>query len=191
MKKENRLEKIKGHMPVIVTRNYLKGLDDEITRTEGQIDYFRYETNREKSKKEQWIKNYEQLEIIKNKEIERLTSEISSKNEILEAALKEKEEKSLENEKLSKKVAILQKSNQDIGQSKGGVVAANHKLKAELDAKEQVIKEYKILVDDLKNKNKLQEEKIQELSKKVNHKVIEYKNNGLPKQTKKTFSRKK
>lgn len=198
MKKENILEKIKGYLPAFVTRGYVEELYNEIKQAENQADGRQILLEKEiKAKKQEQIKNeqlqkdIQQLEAVKNKEIQRLENKISSQNETLEIVLKEKEKKSLENVELGKKVAILQKNNQSIGQSKGGVVAANHKLKAELDAKNQVIKEYQILVNDLKNKNKLQEEKIQELSKKVNHKIIEYKNNGLPKQTKKIFSGKK
>lgn len=64
----------------------------------------------------------------------------------------------------------------------------NHKLRSQLDAKIQIIKEYEKAIENLENKNQVQLEKIKELSQKVEHETIEYENDGLPKQTKQVLT---
>ena len=60
-------------------------------------------------------------------------------------------------------------------------------LKNQLDAKERVIEEYKIALIESEKRNSNQANKIKELTSKIEHNSIEYKNNGLSKQTKSAF----
>ena len=75
-----------------------------------------------------------------------------------------------------------------MGTAKGGLTKENHKLRSQLDAKIQIIKEYEKAIENLENKNQVQLEKIKELSQKVEHETIEYENDGLPKQTKQVLT---
>lgn len=83
----------------------------------------------------------------------------------------------------------LKKENSKISASKGGYVKENNKLRAKLDAKDRVIEEYQKALYQAEEKNQNQLNTIKELTKKIDHKSIEYKNNGLPKQSKKAFKK--
>lgn len=58
-----------------------------------------------------------------------------------------------------------------------------------VDAQKQAIKEYEMAIDKLESQNKIQVDKIKELSSQIPHSKIEYANNGLPKQTKENLKR--
>lgn len=90
--------------------------------------------------------------------------------------------------KLEKELSKIREENIKLGTAKGGLTKENHKLRSQLDAKIQIIKEYEKAIENLENKNQIQLEKIKELSQKVEHETIEYKNNGLPKQTKQVLT---
>lgn len=76
-----------------------------------------------------------------------------------------------------------------LSSEKGGYIKENNKLRAKLDAKDRVIEEYEKALRDLEEKNQNQLNTIKELTKKIEHKSIEYKNNGLSKQSKKAFKK--
>lgn len=76
-----------------------------------------------------------------------------------------------------------------LSSEKGGYIKENNKLRAKLDAKDRVIEEYEKALRDLEEKNQNQLNVIKELTKKIEHKSIEYKNNGLSKQSKKAFKK--
>lgn len=83
----------------------------------------------------------------------------------------------------------LKSDKQKLSSEKGGLTKENNKLRAKLDAKERVIEEYEKALHDSEEKNQNQLNTIKELTKKIEHKSIEYKNNGLSKQTKKAFKK--
>lgn len=151
---------------------------------------------REEHQSEIGIKNNEIRRL--EKRIETLINENSQKNEALEKTINEKEELLLivdslkklnrsylaTREKLSKhlqKIKKESKENEKLVQ----------KLQNSVDAKERVIVEYEKAIEDLESKNQIQSEKIQELSKKIEHETIEYENDGLPKQTKQSLKSKR
>lgn len=76
-----------------------------------------------------------------------------------------------------------------LSSEKGGYIKEINKLRAKLDAKDRVIEEYEKALRDLEEKNQNQLNTIKELTKKIEHKSIEYKNNGLSKQSKKAFKK--
>lgn len=212
MKKESKLQIIKGYMPVIVTRKYLDGLHEEIEQSDIQADDFNRMRQKEKDEKDQLQKDYDQLEELKNKEIERLKSKISSqsdelnsKNESLEIALKEKEEKSFRleeiTEELSSAIRIInarkanskRQSNHIKKLKKQIKVLTKLKIQNEesLNAKDLVIAEDRKLIEELQEKNKVQASKIKEFSKEVEHNSLEYQEDGLPKPTKEVLSKRK
>lgn len=121
---------------------------------------------------------------IKNKEekIEELSKELSDRNQSLEKAIKEKEI-------LSIRVSELKKYKKEIDGQKGGYLKIINDLNNKLDAKERVIEEYERALKDSEEKNQNQLNVIKDLTKKIEHKSIEYKNNGLSKQTKKAFKK--
>lgn len=212
MKKESKLQIIKGYMPVIVTRKYLDGLHEEIEQSDNQADDFNRMRQKEKAEKDQLQKDINQLEEIKNKEIERLKNKISSqsdelnsKNKSLEIALKEKEEKSFKLEetteelsstkrRLSSYIAISSKQTKHIKDLKDQIkVLTKLKIQNEdsLEAKDLVIAEDRKLIEELQEKNRVQASKIKEFSKEVEHNSLEYQEDGLPKPTKEILSKRK
>ena len=69
---------------------------------------------------------------------------------------------------------------------------------AKLNSLNEVYNSSQNLIDDLtvkiaklENQNQIQAQKIKELASKTEHEVIEYENDGLPKQTKENFKRRK
>lgn len=91
--------------------------------------------------------------------------------------------------KLEKELSKIREENIKLGTAKGGLTNENNKLKAKLDAKDRVIEEYEKALYQAEEKNQNQLNTIKELTKKIEHKSIEYKNNGLSKQTKKAFKK--
>lgn len=83
----------------------------------------------------------------------------------------------------------LKSDKQKLSSEKGGLTKENNKLRAKLDAKERVIEEYEKALHDSEEKNQNQLNTIKDLTKKIEHKSIEYKNNGLSKQPKKAFKK--
>lgn len=83
----------------------------------------------------------------------------------------------------------LKSDKQKLSSEKGGLTKENNKLRAKLDAKDRVIEEYQKALYQAEEKNQNQLNTIKELTKKIEHKSIEYKNNGLPKQSKKAFKK--
>lgn len=64
-----------------------------------------------------------------------------------------------------------------LSSEKGGYIKENNKLRAKLDAKDRVIEEYEKALYQAEEKNQNQLNTIKELTKKIDHKSIEYKNN--------------
>lgn len=191
MKKENKLEKIKGYLPKVVTKNYITGLFDEIEQAERQADGYLDE-------KKQAIKDKASLEQIKNKEIHRLENtikdlqkEISEKNDSLEKTIIEKEQKTVELFAKSEQIGRFESKFIKSRAAQGGLTKKNNSLRKQLEEKAKIIADYKTQINQLKEKNEIQKSQIQELSKKVKHIMPEYQNSGLPKPTRKTFSRKR
>lgn len=91
--------------------------------------------------------------------------------------------------KLEKELSKIREENIKLGTAKGELTKENNKLKAKLDAKDRVIEEYEKALYQAEEKNQNQLNTIKELTKKIEHKSIEYKNNGLSKQTKKAFKK--
>ncbi len=91
--------------------------------------------------------------------------------------------------KLEKELSKIREENIKLGTAKSGLTKENNKLKAKLDAKDRVIEEYEKALYQAEEKNQNQLNTIKELTKKIEHKSIEYKNNGLSKQTKKAFKK--
>lgn len=91
--------------------------------------------------------------------------------------------------KLEKELSKIREENIKLGTAKGRLTKENNKLKAKLDAKDRVIEEYEKALYQAEEKNQNQLNTIKELTKKIEHKSIEYKNNGLSKQTKKAFKK--
>ena len=120
----------------------------------------------------------ESMQKVKDREITRLQNEISN--------AKENNNKIIE---LEAKIVKLKKENSKISASKGGLTKENNKLRTKLDAKDRVIEEYQKALYQAEEKNQNQLNTIKELTKKIDHKSIEYKNNGLPKQSKKAFKK--
>lgn len=83
----------------------------------------------------------------------------------------------------------LKSDKQKLSSEKGGLTKENNKLRAKIDAKDRVIEEYQKALYQAEEKNQNQLNTIKELTKKIDHKSIEYKNNGLPKQSKKAFKK--
>lgn len=94
----------------------------------------------------------------------------------------------MQEKEISKLKSINQKLKSDkqkLSSEKGGLTKENHKLRSQLDAKDRVIEEYKMALEESEKRNQLQADKIQSLTKKTNHSIEEYKNNGLRKNMKK------
>ena len=122
---------------------------------------------------------------IKDKSIKELENTIKNKNtQIEELTLKVNDINKLET-----KLEKLKKSNIKNGSAKGGLIKEINKLKSQLDAKERVIEEYKIALIESEKRNSNQANKIKELTSKIEHNSIEYKNDGLSKQTKSAFKK--
>lgn len=115
------------------------------------------------------------MQKIKDKEINRLQKKIESDSLI---QLEDK-----------KSIAELKEYKQKNDDQKGGYIKEINKLRAKLDAKDRVIEEYEKALYQAEEKNQNQLNTIKELTKKIEHKSIEYKNNGLSKQTKKAFKK--
>lgn len=166
-----KLSELKGYIPVIITRNTYDDLLDQIAQGEKGTARENREKNEIFKQYRQLKKDFDEFEINSNKEIkkskqkiEELTNDLSAKNQSLEDVIKEKET-------LSIRVAELEEYKKQTDGQKGGYTKEINKLKTQLKESE--------------NKNKVQAEKIQELSKSKPHTIEEYKNNGLRKNMKK------
>lgn len=212
MKKESKLNKIKRHMPIIVTRNYLNDLKDEIKQAEDQADDYQRILKDKKDKCDQLEIDINQLEKLKDKEIERLKNKISSQNEelnrknkLLETTLKEKEEKSIEFEEIVQEVSSLKrklnayiansaKQSKHLEELKERIkllAKINIQNEEKINAKDLIIAEDTKIIEELTKKNEVQASKIQEFTKKIEHIELEYQEDGLPKPTKETLSKRK
>lgn len=184
MNQKSKFEKIKGYAPIITTRNYIEGLKDEITQAEYQANRSNTEKNEAVGERDKLKKEIESINETHTKEIKKLENELSSKNESLEISLKSNETNSLKIANLNEEIIILQRKNKNINQDKEELVEENNNLKSKLEEATQIIV-------DLKNKNSVQASKIKEFSKKSKHLPLEYKEDGLPKQTKETLLKRK
>nr|DAV26513.1 MAG TPA: hypothetical protein [Caudoviricetes sp.] len=164
-------------MKILTNRNF-KILTDTLSVFKNKIKELSDEAEIKDAKIESMQKTYISMQKVKDREITRLQNEISN--------AKENNNKIIE---LEAKIVKLKKENSKIGASKGGLMKENNKLRAKLDAKDRVIEEYEKALRDLEEKNQNQLNTIKELTKKIDHKSIEYKNNGLPKQSKKAFKK--
>ncbi len=164
-------------MKILTNRNF-KILTDTLSVFKNKIKELSDEAEIKDAKIESMQKTYISMQKVKDREITRLQNEISN--------AKENNNKIIE---LEAKIVKLKKENSKISASKGGLTKENNKLRTKLDAKDRVINEYEKALRDLEEKNQNQLNTIKELTKKIEHKSIEYKNNGLPKQSKKAFKK--
>lgn len=164
-------------MKILTNRNF-KVLTDTLSVFKNKIKELSDEAEIKDAKIESMQKTYISMQKVKDREITRLQNEISN--------AKENNNKIIE---LEAKIVKLKKENSKINASKGGLTKENNKLKAKLDAKDRVIGEYEKALYQAEEKNQNQLNTIKELTKKIEHKSIEYKNNGLSKQTKKAFKK--
>lgn len=164
-------------MKILTNRNF-KVLTDTLSVFKNKIKELSDEAEIKDAKIESMQKTYISMQKVKDREITRLQNEISN--------AKENNNKIIE---LEAKIVKLKKENSKINASKGGLTKENNKLKAKLDAKDRVIEEYEKALYQAEEKNQNQLNTIKELTKKIEHKSIEYKNNGLSKQTKKAFKK--
>lgn len=174
---------------------------------QGEAGTFRENREKNKIKKEfEVFKEEHKAEIdIKNKEIgrlekriETLTNENSQKNEALELTINEKEELLLTVDSLKKLnrsyLATREKLSKHLKEVKKAAKETQklvQKLLNNIDAKDRVIVEYKMALEEAEKKNQIQAEKVKELSQKVEHETIEYENDGLPKPTKQSLKSKR
>ena len=164
-------------MKILTNRNF-KILTDTLSVFKNKIKELSDEAEIKDAKIESMQKTYISMQKVKDREITRLQNEISN--------AKENNNKIIE---LEAKIVKLKKENSKISASKGGLMKENNKLRAKLDAKDRVIEEYEKALYQAEEKNQNQLNTIKELTKKIDHKSIEYKNNGLPKQSKKAFKK--
>lgn len=161
-------------MKILLNKDY-KDLLDQIRQGEKGTIRENREKNEIKRELDKLKEDYVVMQKIKDKEINRLQKKIESDSLI-----------QLEDKKL---IAELKEYKQKNDGQKGGLTKENHKLRAKLDAKDRVIEEYQKALYQAEEKNQNQLNTIKELTKKIDHKSIEYKNNGLPKQSKKAFKK--
>ena len=161
-------------MKILLNRDYKDLLDQIMQGEKGTIRENR-EKNEIKRELDKLKEDYVVMQKIKDKEINRLQKKIESDSLI-----------QLEDKKL---IAELKEYKQKNDGQKGGLTKENHKLRAKLDAKDRVIEEYQKALYQAEEKNQNQLNTIKELTKKIDHKSIEYKNNRLPKQSKKAFKK--
>lgn len=159
-------------MKILLNRDY-KDLLDQIKQGEKGTIRENREKNEIKRELDKLKEDYVVMQKIKDKEINRLQKKIESDSLI---QLEDK-----------KSIAELKEYKQKNDGQKGGYIKEINKLRAKLDAKDRVIEEYEKALHDSEEKNQNQLNTIKDLTKKIEHKSIEYKNNGLSKQTKKSF----
>lgn len=164
-------------MKILTNRNF-KILTDTLSVFKNKIKELSDEAEIKDAKIESMQKTYISMQKIKDREITRLQNEISN--------AKENNNKIIE---LEAKIVKLKKENSKISTSKGGLTKENNKLRTKLDAKDRVIEEYKIALIESEKRNSNQANKIKELTSKIEHNSIEYKNDGLSKQTKSAFKK--
>lgn len=132
------------------------------------------------------------MKILTNRNFKILTDTLSVfKNKIKELS-DEAEIKDAKIESMQKTYISMQKvKDREITRLQNEISNAkeNNKLRTKLDAKDRVIEEYQKALYQAEEKNQNQLNTIKELTKKIDHKSIEYKNNGLPKQSKKAFKK--
>lgn len=161
-------------MKILLNRDYKDLLDQIMQGEKGTIRENR-EKNEIKRELDKLKEDYVVMQKIKDKEINRLQKKIESDSLI---QLEDK-----------KSIAELKEYKQKTDGQKGGYIKEINKLIAKLNAKDRVIEEYEKVLHDSEQKNQNQLNTIKELTKKIEHKSIEYKNNGLSKQTKKAFKK--
>lgn len=132
------------------------------------------------------------MKILTNRNFKVLTDTLSVfKNKIKELS-DEAEIKDAKIESMQKTYISMQKvKDREITRLQNEIsnTKENNKLRKKLDAKDRVIEEYQKALYQAEEKNQNQLNTIKELTKKIDHKSIEYKNNGLPKQSKKAFKK--
>lgn len=161
-------------MKILLNRDYKDLLDQIMQGEKGTIRENR-EKNEIKRELDKLKEDYVVMQKIKDKEINRLQKKIESDSLI---QLEDK-----------KSIAELKEYKQKTDGQKVGYIKEINKLIAKLNAKDRVIEEYEKALHDSEQKNQNQLNTIKELTKKIEHKSIEYKNNGLSKQTKKAFKK--
>lgn len=161
-------------MKILLNRDY-KDLLDQIRQGEKGTIRENREKNEIKRELDKLKEDYVVMQKIKDKEINRLQKKIESDSLI---QLEDK-----------KSIAELKEYKQKNDGQKDGYIKEINKLRAKLDAKDRVIEEYEKALYQAEEKNQNQLNTIKELTKKIEHKSIEYKNNGLSKQTKKAFKK--
>lgn len=133
-------------------------------------------------------KTQKELENYKTKNQE-LEIDNAGLKDIINMQEKEISKLQLNNQETETNNKQLKNKTHRLSSEKGGYIKQNNKLRAKLDAKDRVINEYEKALRDLEEKNQNQLNTIKELTKKIEHKSIEYKNNGLSKQSKKAFKK--
>lgn len=169
----------------ILTNKKYKNLLDTLSLFKNKIKEIDDESQIKDAKIESLQDEYVSMQKVKDREIARLQKEISSVKEENNKIANNLIEHSNANTELEEKISELKKENRKISASKGGLTKQNNKLKNKLDAKDRVIEEYKMALEEAEKKNQLQADKIQSLTKKTSHSIEEYKNNGLRKNMKK------
>lgn len=171
----------KLNMKLLTNKKY-KNLLDTLSLFKNKIKEIDDESQIKDAKIESLQDEYVSMQKIKDREIARLQKEISSVKEENNKIANSLIEHSNANTELEEKISELKKENRKISAK---YLAENNKIKIELDAKDRVIEEYKMALEEAEKKNQLQADKIQSLTKKTSHSIEEYKNNGLRKNMKK------
>lgn len=154
----------------ILTNKQYKNLTDETEQLKLANKNLATENGKKTKEFNSFRKGQEVLLEFKDLEIQKVQSIIEEKDCII---------KKLEQE--------VEQFNQFLNEREIRINSLNDTIKKQnnkIDAQQQVIKEYEMAIDKLESQNKIQVDKIKELSSQVPHSKIEYANNGLPKQTK-------
>ncbi len=164
-----------------------RGMLEDIKRTnmlEKENNSQRYIINRKEKEIQKLHQDYNALEKLKNKEIKTLENRLRERELLLDTIREENKKIYQDSEEKSAVIIKLKQEKQNLGQSKGGLIAKNHRL----SKKNQLLEKENT---DLKQKNDVQAIKIQEFVKNQEHTTDEYKQNGLPKHLKYSKKNKK
>ena len=196
------IKKLKSYLPIVMTRNhYEKIVNDkkEIQKKNKKLSIKNDELDFELCDVNAAFELCKKEKKCLEEQIESLNKKINQRDKDLEKNLLEKEEFINQISTFDKKL-ISNKAN--LAKVSSHLEIANkqiNKLEKELDkkiasndAKQRVIEEYKLAIEqyenrilDLESMNKNQQEKIQKLNKETTHMKEEYQQDGLPKHTKK------
>lgn len=180
-----RLKELKGYIPVIITKKQYDKLTDKIT----QLKLANSDLAKENGKR--------------NNQIEKLEKTIMEGNQSLEDTFKEKEELLIEKDKLKKQLwsistnrdkisKHLKEKNNKIKESEREIKKLNKSVNDfvnQLNDLNKLNQELDVINTDLEKKNEIQANKIKELTSRIEHAMIEYEEDGLPKQSKESLNK--